>query len=187
MILENTNFYSRFANNIKKTKSFTITGLTMFSRLLLVKYIKDISKKKILFITSSEQAALKYKVDFEKIWNVESSLIPYQNHSLYEAIQGNIYDYQKQVNVLLEKPDIVIAPLKVLFEKFPNQTFYEKNNLTLKVGENISQSKLLEKLVSMGYKRSTMVSDMGEFSIRGDVADIFTLEEQPVRIEFWGD
>ena len=32
-----------------------------------------------------------------------------------------------------------------------------------------------------------MVSDIGEFSIRGDIADIYTLEESPVRIEFWGD
>ena len=32
-----------------------------------------------------------------------------------------------------------------------------------------------------------MVSDIGEFSIRGDIADIYTLEENPVRIEFWGD
>ena len=32
-----------------------------------------------------------------------------------------------------------------------------------------------------------MVSDIGEFSIRGDIADVFTLEENPVRIEFWGD
>lgn len=32
-----------------------------------------------------------------------------------------------------------------------------------------------------------MVSDIGEFSIRGDIADIYSLEENPVRVEFWGD
>ena len=33
---------------------------------MLVKYIKEISNKKILFITSTEQAALKYGIDIEK-------------------------------------------------------------------------------------------------------------------------
>ena len=32
-----------------------------------------------------------------------------------------------------------------------------------------------------------MVSDIGEFSIRGDIADIYSLEENPIRLEFWGD
>ena len=74
-----------------------------------------------------------------------------------------------------------------MLEKFPNQDFFETKSLKLKVGDSISQQDLLKKLISFGYKRSTMVSDIGEFSIRGDIADIFSLNENPVRIEFWGD
>jgi transcription-repair coupling factor (superfamily II helicase) len=32
-----------------------------------------------------------------------------------------------------------------------------------------------------------MVNDMAEFSIRGDITDIYSLNDNPVRIEFWGD
>lgn len=32
-----------------------------------------------------------------------------------------------------------------------------------------------------------MVNDISEFSIRGDIADIFSLDGNPVRIELWGD
>ena len=32
-----------------------------------------------------------------------------------------------------------------------------------------------------------MVSDMGEFSIRGDISDVYGLSKNPIRIEFWGD
>ena len=42
-------------------------------------------------------------------------------------------------------------------------------------------------MIKLGYKRSTIVSDIGEFSIRGDIADIYSLEENPIRLEFWGD
>ena len=32
-----------------------------------------------------------------------------------------------------------------------------------------------------------MVSDIGEYSIRGDIIDIFSLNPNPIRIELWGD
>lgn len=179
--------FDKFVRNIKKGKSFTLTGLTIFSRLLLLKYIFKLSGKKVLFITSTEQSALKYSSDLERLFELTSETLPYQNTSPYEVVTGNLYDYARQVNTLLNLPDIVIAPAKVLLEKFPSNTFFENNSFKLKVGESIDQKNLLSRLIKLGYKRSTMVSDIGEFSIRGDIADIYSLEENPVRVEFWGD
>ncbi len=187
MKLEKCSFFDKFVKNIKQQKSFTLTGLTSFSRLLLTKYIAKLSGKKILFITSTEQSALKYSVDLERLFDLDSCILPYQNTSPYEAMQGNLYDYRKQISILKEKPDIVIAPAKVLSEKFPSEKFFEENSLNLKIGDSISQKELLLQFTKLGYKRSTMVSDIGEFSIRGDITDIYTLYESPVRIEFWGD
>ena len=125
--------------------------------------------------------------DLERLFELNSETLPYQNTSPYEVVTGNLYDYARQVNTLLNLPDIVIAPAKVLLEKFPSNIFFENNSFKLKVGESIDQKNLLSRLIKLGYKRSTMVSDIGEFSIRGDIADIYSLEENPVRVEFWGD
>ena len=187
MKIEQSSFFDKFVRNIKKGKSFTLTGLTIFSRLLLLNYIFKLSGKKVLFITSTEQSALKYSSDLERLFELTSETLPYQNTSPYEVVTGNLYDYARQVNTLLNLPDIVIAPAKVLLEKFPSNTFFENNSFKLKVGESIDQKNLLSRLIKLGYKRSTMVSDIGEFSIRGDIADIYSLEENPVRVEFWGD
>ena len=187
MKIEQSSFFDKFVRNIKKGKSFTLTGLTIFSRLLLLKYIFKLSGKKVLFITSTEQSALKYSSDLERLFELNSETLPYQNTSPYEVVTGNLYDYARQVNTLLNLPDIVIAPAKVLLEKFPSNTFFENNSFKLNVGESIDQKNLLSRLIKLGYKRSTMVSDIGEFSIRGDIADIYSLEENPVRVEFWGD
>lgn len=187
MKLEQSSFFDSFVRNIKKQKSFTLTGLTSFSRLLLLNYIKKISNKKILFITSTEQSGLKYTADLERLFNITAEVTPYQNISPYESVTGNIYDYEKQVRVLKNKPDFIIAPVKVLTEKFPTEEFFNQNSLVLKIGQSISQQDLLKKLTLLGYKRATMVSDMGEFSIRGDISDIYSLDKSPVRIEFWGD
>ena len=187
MKLENASFFDNLVRNIKKQKSFTLTGLTSFSRLLLLKYIYKLSGKKILFITSTEQNALRYTADMNRLFDINPETIPYQNISPYETVFGSLYDYQKQISVLKNKPEIVITPVKALLEKMPSEDFFEKNSFMLKLGDSISQQELLKKLTLLGYRRSTMVSDIGEFSIRGDISDIYALHETPVRIEFWGD
>ena len=53
--------YEEFRYKVKEGKSFAVTGLTSILRLFLLTKIKNYSKKKVLFVTSSEQNALKYQ------------------------------------------------------------------------------------------------------------------------------
>lgn len=58
------------------------------------------------------------------------------------------------------------------------------------IGKNssIDEGKLSECLIAMGYEKNYQVEEPGQFSIRGDIVDIFDLtEENPYRIELWGD
>ncbi len=184
---ENDMNYALFERYLAKSFSFAVTGLTTILRLLLIQKIQKITDKKILVITSTEQNALKYQNDLKKAFGVESDLLPFQNISMYESVPPNRYDYAEQVRILLDKPDVVIAPVKTLLEKFPDAEFYKKNSINLKVGDEIDIREIAQKFVDLGYKHSTMVSDIGEFSIRGDIIDIFSLDKNAVRIELWGD
>ena len=179
--------FLEYRDYVKKSWSFAVTGLTSLLRLLLVKNARDYSKKKILLVTSTEQNALKFQNDFKRGFDIDAALIPFQNISMYEAISPNLYEYSEQIKILRQKPDLVICPVKTLLEKFPDEEFFEKNSLKIKVGDEVNLKELSQKLVNLGYKRATMVSDVGEFSIRGDIADIFSLDDNPVRIELWGD
>lgn len=169
------------------SKSFVITGLTSFLRLLLVQKIGEISGGRILFVVASEQNALKYQNDLKKAFDIDAEVLPYQNVSLYESVSPNLYDYAKQIEILNSDAKVIIAPVKALLEKFPDREFFKKNSIKLKVGDEIDIKNLSQKLVDLGYKRSTMVSDISEFSVRGDIIDVFSLGEHPVRIELWGD
>ena len=187
MKIETSTIFNEFDSYVKSARSFCVTGLTSFLRMLVIKKILDVSNKKVLFVTSTEQSTLKYQNDFESFFKINSEVLPYQNSSVYEPVNTNIYDYAKQINILQEQPNLIISPIKTLLEKFPNKNFFNKNKLCLKVGDEITQKEMLETLTNLGYKRSTMVNDIAEFSIRGDITDIYTLGENPVRIEFWGD
>ncbi len=179
--------YELFRQKIKDNKSFAVTGLTSVLRLFLLSKVKNYSKKKVLFVTSTEQNALKYQSDLLSGFDLKSSVMPFQNISMYETVSPNLYDYAEQIQILNSKPDVVICPVKALLEKFPNADFFKKNSLKIKIGDTLDLKKFARKLIDLGYKKSTMVSDVSEFSIRGDIADVYSLNQNPVRIELWGD
>ena len=179
--------YEDFRAKVKKNVSFAVTGLTSILRIYLLSKIKAYSKKKVLFITSTEQNALKYQSDLLSAFNVKSEVMPFQNISMYETVSPNLYDYAQQIKILQTSPDIVICPVKALLEKFPQKEFFKKNKLKIRIGDSLDLKDLAQNLVRLGYKKATMVNDVSEFSIRGDIADIFSLDDNPVRIELWGD
>ncbi len=179
--------FLEYRDYVKKSRSFAVTGLTSVLRLLLLKIASESSKKKILLVTSTEQNALKFQNDLKQTFDIDSALLPFQNISMYETVSPNLYEYAEQIKILQNKPNIIICPVKALLEKFPTEKFLKENSLTIKIGDEIDLKDLSQKLVNLGYKRSTMVSDVGEFSIRGDIADIYSLNDNPVRIELWGD
>ena len=47
---------------------------------------------------------------------------------------------------------------------------------------------VITKLVELGYERMPLVEEVGNFSVRGGILDIFpNTSENPVRVEYFGD
>ena len=66
---------------------------------------------------------------------------------------------------------------------------YLKMVQAVTVGDEISQKKLLLRLVEMGYTRNDSYFDSGHIRVSGDVIDIYPpyFEDEAIRIEFFGD
>lgn len=64
----------------------------------------------------------------------------------------------------------------------------EKDILDIQRGGLLDESRLARQLVSLGYEKTYQVESPGQFSIRGGIVDVFDLtEENPYRVELWGD
>ena len=183
-----SNNFKKLEMYLKSCESLVLTGLTSFFKLILLNKIKVYTNKKILYVVSNEQAALRYKNDYEKLFEEDSmEYLPFQQISMYESLNLNRNDYAKQVNIIFNRPDLVVTPVQALLEKFPQKEFFAKNSISLNLNEDVDLSNLAEKLVKIGYKRAVTVTDIGEFSIRGNIVDIYSLSKNPIRIELWGD
>lgn len=81
---------------------------------------------------------------------------------------------------------ILICHTNSLLKKLPiKETFFSKK-ISLSSNDEIDRETLIKKLTDIGYKRESLVTNTGEFSVRGFVIDIFPIfENHPVRIEFF--
>ena len=62
-----------------------------------------------------------------------------------------------------------------------------QNVIDFEVGKTYLLDGIKEKLVGLGYERSDLIENKGQFSIRGGIVDVGLSEKIGVRIEFWGD
>lgn len=60
--------------------------------------------------------------------------------------------------------------------------------LKIEKDKTYNLQELLETLVNLGYERTSLVSQPGEFALRGDILDIFTSSnDKPYRVEFFDE
>ncbi len=90
--------------------------------------------------------------------------------------------------MLEEKPVTVVTTFSSLMAPQIPLALWREHLLKIDEASRIDEKELAKSLVSMGYEKNYQVQAPGEFSIRGGIVDIFDLtEENPYRIELWGD
>ena len=82
----------------------------------------------------------------------------------------------------------LVTTIGAMMAKCMSPEVLRDNMISLNKGSILEEEALAVKLVKMGYERCAQVENGGQFSIRGGIIDVFDLtEENPYRIELWGD
>lgn len=83
-------------------------------------------------------------------------------------------------------PSIILTTLQATLQKLILPKDFNDLNIKIKVGDLHDFDEFIEKLKEMGYKRSSIAADKGEFAVRGGIIDVFPVSSsEPYRIEFW--
>ncbi len=103
-----------------------------------------------------------------------------------ESYDENLKPFVQAVCKFLNKQldYLIFLPCSAIV-KFDLKSF---SGFDLAVNQTEDLKSLCDKFVDMGYVREEMISDKGQFALRGDILDIFPLnEDNPIRIEFFDD
>ena len=145
-----------------------------------------------LVIAADEKTAKDLYEDY-RFYDKRVYYYPAKDLLFFQAdIHGNLLIRQRMqvIRALLERQEEITVVTSIdgcmdyllPLEKIEKQLIHFRNDSSL------DMDKLTAALVHMGYERVGQVEMPGQFSIRGGIIDIYSLtEENPWRIELWGD
>lgn len=135
-------------------------------------------KKGVILLASSNKNIEDYYYTLKDFYNGEIIKI--------DDFEDENDEYKKNYALLdclkNKKKFIILVSLQGIMKKYVKdgeKLFFEK-------GKEISRKELEEKLLDSGYRKNYLVEERMEYSLRGDILDIFPISSEfPYRIEFF--
>jgi len=189
--LENLSGFSDMLKSAKKEKGlYSVTGCIDAQKPHMM-YACSGGRKNTIIVTFHEQKAKELYEDY-RFFDADVVYYPAKDVLFYQSdIRGNVLTAERirALKMIHEKEHVtVITTFDALMNtQAPPENVWE-SVLALKPGDEIALDEVMAQLVRMGYEKEYQVETMGQFALRGGILDIFPLtEENPVRIEMWGD
>jgi transcription-repair coupling factor (superfamily II helicase) len=178
---------------VRGEKVIPISGLAGSGKALLLAHLKRNLTPPFLVITATPEEALKIYDDLVSFLGQEATrlfpaweILPYEMKIPDSEIIGRrletLYD------LILRKNIIAVATVRSCLEKTILSEDLKKKTINLKIGESTDIEYLSQQFFDLGFKRFPQVEEVGSYSIRGGIVDVFPYSySDPIRIEFFGD
>ena len=166
------------------------SGLYDSQKLHMVYGLSDGFTQKII-VTFSDKRAREIGAEYG-FYDRRTMVYPGKDLIFYQAdVSGGdlVRERMRVLRALLEKrPVTIVTTMSALMMPQTPLSGIVSRILHFDKKSTVDERKLSAQLVEMGYEKSPQVEEPGQFSIRGGIIDIFDMtEENPYRIELWGD
>ena len=192
LVSQNSNLLS-WQQGLQKNNRELILGLSATTKAIVMASAFDSIEKAVL-ITSSYNEAERLASDFIALLGEEKvHTFLGDDNPLAEfvfASQERQFARLEALNFLCQedRQGILVTNVSGIKLLLPSPKVFASSIFQLKVGQEIDLTTLSETLQKIGYQKVSQVLQQGEFSLRGDILDIFEIDQlQPYRIEFFGD
>lgn len=154
--------------------------------------LMGISKRPFrLLLTFSDIKARELYEDMS-FYDPDTILFPSRDYIFAQAdIRGQEMARERLIcyrHILEGKPFTMITTIDTLLAPVLPLEIMLESCINTQVGGLLEENAVAIKLTRMGYEKTYQVEQPGQFSIRGGIIDIFDMtEENPYRIELWGD
>ena len=181
--------YEQICSSLRKGEAqYSLTGCVDSQKLHIIYGLGQGCKYKVI-VTYND---LKAKEIFEeyKFYDRNVMLYPAKDLIFFQAdIHGNQLT-KERIRTLRRmaegKPLTIVTTFAALMT--PQVMWSEEDVIAIKRGGSLNEAALAKALVAMGYEKTYQVESPGQFSVRGGIVDVYDLtEENPYRIELWGD
>lgn len=186
-----------------KQKGITgVTGLTESARTV---FSYALTEGLRLFVASDPVRAAQIEEE-AYLFGREVYAYPARDMMFYQAdLSGNMLVRQRMRTIKaiheyrdsskktgkVDAPDkslTVVTTFDALMEKMAPISSLIESIIYIKPGDELDIEDFARKLTDLGYDREPEAEEPGQYAVRGGIVDVYSLtEENPVRIELWGD
>lgn len=184
-------------NLLKKDPSPVIIPTEGSHKAYLVSRLFLESKKSVAVIVKDRKAAGQFMDELAFFLpEYKKDLIHFPG---YHLLPFKSLSYHKQTSIerlaalagimeAKQQPVVVVTCVETILQKLiPRKSIHDFEQLIM-ANEEIDRDELVRDLEAGGYIRTSLVEDPGEYSVRGDILDVFSPGlDEPVRVEFFGD
>ena len=167
-----------------------ISGASDSQKAHLISTVCAAVNKKPFVVTYNELQAKRLTEDLSYFLENKCVNIPPEALVLYNVDAQNREMDNKRAAALgeLAKGMAAVVSIESLLHFVMPKNAFEDMCISFNYGGTFDVEILPERLVEMGYSRVDIISDSGQFAIRGGIVDIFSPDsDMPVRMEFFGD
>ena len=186
-----TEEYAKLAQALGGPGACALFGIPGAGRALVYAALSQALDRPLCIVTPGEAEATRFAGDLNAL-GVAAAVFPARDYVL-RPIEGTAREYEyRRLAVLGDlvggRLQAVCVPDEGLTQYTTPRAEFCANTRTLRPGDTLPRADLTALLYGAGYTRRDQVDGPGQFSIRGDIVDIYAPDmKQPARLEFWGD
>ena len=190
-LLKQTPEYQKIAASLASPGPAALFGLPPAGRVLVYALLARDLGHPVCIVTPGEAEATHFADDLKAL-GLNAAVFPPRDFML-RPVEGAGREYEyRRLSVLGGlaggRLQAVCVPAEALTQYTVPRAEFMANTLTLKPGMTFSRDALIQRLFAAGYVRRSQVEGPGQFSVRGDIVDIYPPDMQsPARLEFWDE
>ena len=184
--------YQTIRDSINQSNTPTeVTGLSPIHRAHLIAALAEELHRQPVVICADDSSCTRMTRDLESFTGRTVDILPYRDF-VFHDVESSSREYEHRriavLNTLRRGRRPVVISVPALLACCMPPEVLERAAFTIDFNGTYELEELTLRLVRAGYRRCTQVEGAGQFSVRGGILDVFAPgEENPVRIEFFGD
>jgi transcription-repair coupling factor (superfamily II helicase) len=167
-----------------------VAGLVPAARALAVAELWQTHPRPALVVVKGLADAHRWTQDL-RYFGAEVAEFPEAEPRLWRGGHHREADAERAVicrRLLAGEPLVVVATPAALDVRLPVPSAFTSATLRLSAGDSLDRELLIEAFERSGYERVSTVVEVGQWSARGGIVDVFSpTHGAPARLEFFGD
>lgn len=172
--------YDYLVNNLSVNHGYLLTFLVFMQR-----------KEFVFYLAPNQFQA-------NQAYDAFCQLVGYENVNLYvydELISSELLAVSDELknerlytikNIYNNRPTIIVTHLQAVLKPLLQKEKILNEIIRFKKNEEININEVIKKLISLGYKKTPTTEQIGDFSVRGEVIDIYSnYYDEPIRINLF--